>query len=109
MSDIYGQLRTDLFANARQWREIDYETYEWRIECVPPVMGGYGACLCGEPYCDSADGQAIYFAVIERGGKYYATYATRKEWRERLIPRDLGVPFPSLPVINWAIHANTPA
>jgi hypothetical protein len=106
MSEFYDQIRADLITGERHWRKVDYKTAEWRIECVPLVRGGYGACLCGESLSTTLDGQAIYLALIERSGQYYGCYATRKEWDDRLIGLDK--PFPKINFVDWVAYANQP-
>lgn len=56
----------------RRAYEITEEAYWWGLGCVPPALMKSSAYLCGEPYTDNAEGQPLYSAAVQTGGRFYA-------------------------------------
>ncbi len=63
--------------------EIDEDTFDHFLGCVPPIRQVSRAFACGEPYTHNNEGQAIYLCCFYNGSKYYAQYGTTKQFDKR--------------------------
>lgn len=82
----------------RNWYEISEDHATWMLECVPPIrQSGWNFMNC-EEYTHTQGGEGVYFTSRYHDGKHYMTYATVKEWDDRLL---FGLkPLP--PIATWS-------
>ncbi|BDI20968.1 hypothetical protein ANSO36C_67700 (plasmid) [Nostoc cf. commune SO-36] len=73
----------DFYKNDCQWREITEETYDWFLECVPPLRQNGSYFLNGEPYTHLRNGEGVYLGCKEESGRYYCRLMTVKQYDER--------------------------
>lgn len=83
----------------RTWHEVSEELADQMLGAVPPMRGGFNAYVCGEAQTHTLEGRGVYFTCINRGGKYYATYATVTEWDDRALV--VGRPLPKLNLFRY--------
>lgn len=94
------QAKKDLYLlRDRPWREIDEETFEWLVQCVPPAAITRSAFVYGEPQVDDLDGNTYYMTCRntfpdDNGTRYWFRYSTIKEFRQSY---GLAAPLPPAP------------
>ena len=82
--DIYDTLptlRNDLQNDDRIWREIDGDSFDEMMNCVPPLRLNSLGFLSSEPYTHLQNGDAIYLSCIAANEKFWAAYLTLKDWK----------------------------
>lgn len=70
----------DFHSNARVWRPISQEKFNYMLECLPPARMGRGGFVNSEPWDSLDNGEEIYFVALQANGGYYATLGTLAEW-----------------------------
>ena len=65
----------------RHWQEIDEETYNWLLGCVPTISHKGPAFLNSEPYSATIDGTNIYMACTMIGDRFWFRLCTVAEFK----------------------------
>lgn len=85
------QIDEDYKVGIRRWVEICESTYNWFLECVPPIYhgDGYGYTI-DEVFLNSEEvthtpdtHEGVYLACLQYKNKYYSMLMTIKEWKSR--------------------------
>lgn len=76
-------VRDDFICGTRIWRQIDEKHYNHYFHNAIVETIGTNAFMVTESETDTSDGQAVYMAVRESNGKYYAQLMTLREFKTR--------------------------
>ncbi|WP_193200772.1 hypothetical protein [Nostoc sp. MG11] len=80
LENPYPTVVKDFEANNQQWREITEESYEWYLNCLPPIKYNGNRFMNSELYTYLNTGEGLYLACKEEFGKYYAQLMTLKQY-----------------------------
>ena len=61
------------------WKEVNEDTYDNQLGCVPLAWMRDGCFAVGEAYCHNEDGQPVYAVYVKYQGKFFAKYAPLNE------------------------------
>lgn len=83
--EVLNQILLDFHANARVWRPISQEKFNYMLECLPPIRRGRGGFVNSEAWSSLCDGEEVYFVALKGNGQCYATLGTLAEWDSKAL------------------------
>lgn len=89
---VLYQILLDFHKNARVWRPISQEKFNYMLECLPPIRMGRGGFVNSEAWTFLRNGEEVYFVALKGNGQCYATVGTLTEWDSKALDLMYDIP-----------------